>query len=225
VEVISKPGISSAPDHPQSSAGFCNLLVYNDLRQSLLRSDAALKPTKPLLAFEAAGAASNAHWARAASSGELQNQGVLQLAQWLVGVFVEYVSVKELSERYGDTLAQIAGSGSLARNGLIKRAISDATSEIDSYLQGRFRLPLPFVPPVLVQIASDIAIYRLLVLRPDQTVDDARQRYEDAIMRLALIRKGELDLGLPLSATPAIVGQVQITSSKRLFSREALRDA
>jgi hypothetical protein len=84
-EVISNPSITSDPDHPQSSAGFCNLFVYRNLRKSLLRSDATFKPPKPLLAFEAASATSNAHRARAPSSGELQNPGVLQLAQ------VEYI--------------------------------------------------------------------------------------------------------------------------------------
>jgi phage gp36-like protein len=136
-----------------------------------------------------------------------------------------YLSAKELADRYGDTLAQIVDGGKPTTNPLVKRALADATAEVDSYLQGRFLLPIPFVPPVLAQITADIAIYRLLVLRPNQTVEDARERYKDAVKRLDLIRKGLLDLGLPMSETIGIVGHVQITSNKRMFTRNSLREA
>ena len=140
-----------------------------------------------------------------------------------------YITAKELVDRYGATLAQILHgtnkSENPATNPLVKRALADAAAEVDSYLQGRFKLPLPFVPPVIAQVTADIAMYRLLVIRPDQTVEDARQRYEDAVKRLEQIRKGQLDLGLPLSESPEIHGSVQITSSKRLFNRKSLREA
>jgi len=139
---------------------------------------------------------------------------------------MEYISAKDLGDRYGDTLAQILqGESVKTRNALLKRALADATAEVDSFLQGRFLLPLPFVPPVLAQITADIAIYRLLVIRPNQTVEDARQRYEDAVKRLEQIRKGQLDLGLPLTDAPAIVGPLRITSAPRMFTRKTLRDA
>ena len=138
---------------------------------------------------------------------------------------MEYISAKDLADRYGDTLAQIIDGGNPVRNGLVKRALMDATAEVDSFLQGRFVLPLPFIPPVIAQITADIAIYRLLVLRPNQTVEDARQRYEDAVKRLEQIRKGQLDLGLPSPESPGSHGSVQITSSPRLFSRKSLREA
>jgi phage gp36-like protein len=137
----------------------------------------------------------------------------------------QYASAKDLQDRFGDTLSQIIGGGDSVGNPLVRRALSDATAEADSYLQGRFLLPIPFVPPVLTQITADIAIYRLLVLRPDHAVEDARRRYEDAIKRLERIRKGQLDLGLPLPDSPAIVGHVQITGDKRLFTRGSLREA
>jgi len=58
MELIARPEVTSAPDLPSPLAGFHNLLVYNVLRQSLLRSGAAY------------------------TYGELQNLPVLQLAQW-----------------------------------------------------------------------------------------------------------------------------------------------
>ena len=136
-----------------------------------------------------------------------------------------YATAKDLSARYGDTLAQMLGNEPPAKSKLVARALADAKAEIDSHLQGRFLLPLPFVPPMIEQIASDIAIYRLLVLRPTQTVEDARTRYEDAVKRLEQIRRGQLDLGLPLSESPAAVGHVQITGDARLFGRKDLRGA
>ena len=141
-----------------------------------------------------------------------------------------YIAAKELVDRYGALIAQIVSdpgkpSASPATSPLVKRALADATAEVDSYLQGRFILPLPFVPPVIAQITADIAMYRLLVIRPDQTVEDARQRYEDAVKRLELIRKGQLDLGLPLAGAPGTHGAVEITSSRRMFSRKSLREA
>jgi phage gp36-like protein len=135
-----------------------------------------------------------------------------------------YASAKDLAARYGETLDQIVGVDN-SKRGLVRGALEDATAEVDSYLQGRFLLPLPFVPPVITQIAADIAIYRLLVLRPNQTIEDARARYEDAIKRLQALREGKLDLGLPKADSPAICGNVQITSNHRLFSRQSLRDA
>lgn len=136
-----------------------------------------------------------------------------------------YTSAVALVARFGDQVALMVGADPETAP-VVVRAIQDATAEVDSYLQGRFTLPLASVPPILEQIASDVAVYRLLALRPQQEVEDARRRYEDALKRLQQIRDGRLDLGLPQAQTPASgPAPVLVTSATRLFSRSNLREA
>lgn len=136
-----------------------------------------------------------------------------------------YTSAVALQARFGDRVGELVRDDPTT-NPQVARAIQDATAEVDSYLQGRFRVPLAVVPPILEQIASDIALYRLLTVRTDAEVEDARRRYEDALKRLQQIRDGRLDLGLPYADAPvAGPSPVLMTSSPRLFSRESLRDA
>ena len=111
-----------------------------------------------------------------------------------------YASIDDLINRYGeDELVQLtdrAGAGVIDA-AVAQRALADAEAEIDGYLAARYRLPLPTVPPLLVRIACDIAVYRLLSLRRMGDIEDARSRYEDARRLLEALAKGLVALGLP----------------------------
>ena len=78
----------------------------------------------------------------------------------------------------------------------LQQALTDASSEIDTYLEARFALPLSDPPAVLNRLACDIAMYRLQSLRPLHDLEDARRRYDDAIAMLSKVAAGELTLGL-----------------------------
>ena len=137
---------------------------------------------------------------------------------------MSYATAAELQDRFGETLTQIVGEDPMTSKA-VATALQAAAVELDSFLQSRFTLPLMDVPELLRDLACDVAIYRLLSLRPDQEVKDARARYKDAIERLEKIREGRLDLGLPQDQLPSRPAPVQITSSRRLFTRTSLRDA
>jgi len=89
----------------------------------------------------------------------------------------------------------------------LDQALTDASAEIDGYLQSRFTLPLTEPPAVLPRLACDIAMYRLQSLRPLHDVADARKRYEDAVELLVRVARGEVTLGLAAdNAAPAAAG-------------------
>jgi phage gp36-like protein len=76
----------------------------------------------------------------------------------------------------------------------LNRALTDASAVIDTYL-GRYALPLPVNPPVLVPYCLDVARYRLW--RNSDAPEDVRKRYEDAIRWLELVAKGTVKLVIP----------------------------
>lgn len=106
---------------------------------------------------------------------------------------------------------------------VITAALVAATGEIDGYVAAQYKLPLAEVPPQLVDLASDIARYRLY---KTAVTDQVRQRYEDAVKTLEKISKGVIKLPIAPGATaePAgRAGMVRIASEPRQFSRSSMR--
>lgn len=105
---------------------------------------------------------------------------------------------------------------------VLARALSDADAEIDARLATRFALPLASVPLLLVNLACDIARYRLY---DDRASEQVTKRYEAALRTLDQLRKGEIDIGLTATAqaTPS-AGGPQAESCGRVFSRSSLAD-
>lgn len=113
--------------------------------------------------------------------------------------------------------------------------LSDASVEIDSYLEARFALPLTDPPAVLTRLNCDIAMYRMQSLRPLHDLEDARKRYDDAIAMLTKVARGELTLGLandgiepadpaaPAVATTNAGGDASGVLPQRVFSRGTLK--
>lgn len=103
----------------------------------------------------------------------------------------------------------------------VEAALDDASDLIDSYIGGRYTLPLSSTPRVLVRICCDIARYMLDRYNPRE---DVRQRYEDAIRWLEQVAKGVLSLGLDeAGAEPPTAGSPQFLSPGRQFTNETLR--
>lgn len=116
---------------------------------------------------------------------------------------------------------------------VLTQALSDASAEIDGYLESKFALPLGDPPAMLNRLACDIAMYRLQSLRPLHDLADARKRYEDAVELLVRVARGEVTLGLaadevePPQASGSVVTQAGGDSSgvllTRLFDRGSLK--
>lgn len=118
-------------------------------------------------------------------------------------------------------LTDRAGVGVLNATVLADK-LADADAEIDSYLQGRYALPLTSVPIVLVRVACDIARYHLYDNRATEAVT---QRYKDAIAFLRGIAKGDIHLGADaLNQSPAVSSAPEFDAPERVFGRGALDD-
>lgn len=111
-----------------------------------------------------------------------------------------YATQADLETRFGsEELAQLTDriNGSVIDAAVVERALADAEAEIDGYLAARYQLPLVSVPAALAQIACDIARYNLWA---DGFTEPVRKRYEDAVIRLKSIARGDykLDAAAPL---------------------------
>src|SRR5260221_7178052 len=116
-------------------------------------------------------------------------------------------------------------ASSAIQEGPIVQALSDASAEIDGYIEGRFELPLANPPALLSRLATDIAMYRLQSLRPLHDLADARQRYVDAIAMLGKIATGGLTLGLASGGgEPRTANEGEATlGARRVFNRKKLK--
>jgi phage gp36-like protein len=107
-----------------------------------------------------------------------------------------YATAADFRDRYPERDLQhlTDPDGLTVQDAVLERAAAQASSIIDGYIGARYPLPLAVVPPILAEYTVDIGIYRLQVLRPQNDVEDARKRYEDAITYLKLVTKGDADL-------------------------------
>ena len=134
---------------------------------------------------------------------------------------MSYCTPQDLIDRFGeDELTQLTDRDALGTldHAVIERAIDDATAEIDSYLGGRYQLPLNPVPRILTTYAADIARYRLY---DEAAPDQVQRRYDDAQKFLRAAAKGEITLGIDAKggkATPQ--SGAEMTSGGRAWSRD-----
>lgn len=107
-----------------------------------------------------------------------------------------YVTLQQLTERYGArTLVSLTDRGAVATevvdDDVIDRAIADADALIDSYLAGRYALPLTSAQPVLTQIAGALVFAALHVFdRPESVREDQKE----ALRQLQAIAMGTMRL-------------------------------
>lgn len=134
-----------------------------------------------------------------------------------------YATQQDLVDRFGQQeLAQLTDplAGTVIDAVQVGRALADADAEIDTYLAGRYALPLATTPTVLVRLAADIARYRLWDRNAPELV---RERYAAAIKLLTQISSGAATLGTA-EQPPAAPGgvAVAVVAPARQFSRELL---
>ena len=136
-----------------------------------------------------------------------------------------YAGTTEFVEAYGSQLTieltNLENPSATAINEtVLNRGLARASALIDSYLAGRYALPLSNNPDVIQTLCLDIARY---YLGHNAQEDDVRQRYEDALKTLDMIAKGTLTLGLALAETPpASVGSPRYLSPGAVFTRSTL---
>lgn len=136
-------------------------------------------------------------------------------------------------------MAQYATSAELAALGIPAAALSGfsgdpddflvaATARIDSYLRGRYQLPLtsPY-PQEVVEATAILAAYSLLSVRgfdPENSADvNVRMRHEDVTKWLREIARGRASLDLEQDAVPSYSAGGPIVSSRTRNSSDRFR--
>jgi phage gp36-like protein len=111
-----------------------------------------------------------------------------------------------------DRTGEVQGGESIAT-----AALARASDEADSYLAGRYAVPVTPVPPVLAAMVCDMARYRLTGTQA-QEADPITERYRLAVKWLERVASGDADLpgvGLPASGG----SNVQFSAGRRVFTR------
>ncbi|RZN58380.1 DUF1320 domain-containing protein [Avibacterium paragallinarum] len=106
-----------------------------------------------------------------------------------------YATLDSLIKRYGrEEITQLAcGEDRELDVAKAEEALFDASDTINSYLGGRYTLPLSQVPAVLERHCCYIARY---FLERNRATDQARKDYEDSIRFLEKVAAGTISLGI-----------------------------
>jgi phage gp36-like protein len=132
-----------------------------------------------------------------------------------------YATRDDMIKRFGEEeiilLTDQDANAGVIDDGVLNQALADASAEVDGYLGGRYTLPLPSAPAVLVRICCDIARY---LLHDEHAPERIEKRYDDSVKFLKSLAKGEIGLGIPDEgdASPSN-NTAQISSDGRVFGR------
>lgn len=111
----------------------------------------------------------------------------------------------------------------------INDAIEYADELINSYLRNKYVLPLKFIPQIIVQLSSDIAVYRLYSRRPQELPKHIQTNYDEAKKILEKIQKEQILLDLPSEhpnqevTKSANMIKTNKTASSKMFSDSFLK--
>lgn len=105
---------------------------------------------------------------------------------------------------------------------VVTRALKDADDTVNSYIGGRYALPLAPVPAVLVRVCCDLARYYLY---DDQVTEVVKQRYDACIKLLADVAGGKVQLGSDdaTGAQPETSAAPELVSNSRVWERNSAR--
>jgi phage gp36-like protein len=107
-------------------------------------------------------------------------------------------------------------------------ALAAATSEIDSHLGQRYRVPLAVVPAFIRQYCIDIAIYGL-ANTASRLTDEMKDRKEAAVKHLMRIADGKATLGEAEDANRAEAdpdtgsSSIMIDADDRRFTADSMK--
>lgn len=141
-----------------------------------------------------------------------------------------YCTIAQLSDRYSERFLLELSDRALTVSddpaidaAMFERAIADASAEIDGYLLGRYRLPIDNPPPLLVDLAQRMAIYKAhATMVPEKIRDD----YKDALKTLALIANATIRLAGVDGAEAdgsGLSGGVQMTEPERPMTVQSMK--
>lgn len=131
-----------------------------------------------------------------------------------------YATIQDMLNAFGDeeviALTDRENTGEVDE-AVALEALERASSEADSYLSVRYRVPVVVVDKVLIDAVCQIARYRLTG-GPANETDPIQARYSEAVAWLRRISKGEANL--PGMVDPAeTAGSVLFSTGRRVFKR------
>jgi phage gp36-like protein len=132
-----------------------------------------------------------------------------------------YCDLTELRIRFGlDEINQLIDPDGTGPDESIAQAeLATASASIDSYLAGRYTLPLTVAPVILTGICADLTRYALYRNAVPELV---KERYLAAVRWLRDVADGKASLGLSTSqATPATDAAIEIKSGGNVWHRDA----
>ncbi|WP_423197447.1 DUF1320 domain-containing protein [Cupriavidus sp. H19C3] len=136
-----------------------------------------------------------------------------------------YATRDDMAARFGeDELIQLSDRDDQGEInvGVLADALEDASAEMDSYLAGRYAVPLAQAPRFLAGLCMDIARYRLCGSGGRRSTEDIDDRYKNAVKFLEKVANGTVSIG-PVSQTatvPPADNPVVFQSSGKAFGRD-----
>lgn len=127
---------------------------------------------------------------------------------------MSYATASDLAALYGQD--EIDQRASMLPLGAVDRALADASAEVDSYLAGRYAVPLASPTARLIELAAAIARYKLL---GDAATERARNDYLDARAWLKDVQAGRAQVeGLSTLPSAGQADSVATASRTRIFN-------
>ena len=151
---------------------------------------------------------------------------------------MSYAQVSDMEARYPNRdLVQLTNEDptqTTVNTTFLQTFLSDASDEIDAYLEARFALPLSDPPAILTRINCELAMYHLQALRPIHDLAFAKEVYEKNIAFLKEVADGDRTLGISTDGQePADPSNPQVVLDEnvggdpcvpqRVFSRATLK--
>ncbi|TAK63654.1 MAG: DUF1320 domain-containing protein [Bacteroidetes bacterium] len=123
-----------------------------------------------------------------------------------------------------EELAQLSSEqGDIVDDKVVGKAITDADSEIDSYLAVRFTVPVSPTPARVNQLSSQIALYNLYSRRPAITMNDTVEtNYNNAVKFLQKVSEGSASIGIDPPPAATSTPKVKLTTGDRNFSNDKM---
>lgn len=132
---------------------------------------------------------------------------------------MSYATLQDLINRFGEpeirNLSDRAGAGEVDPE-VVAGALADADGTIDSYLGGRYRLPLATIDPRLTRVAADLARRYLYA---ERSTDEVLAIEKRALEWLRDVAAGKAVLAVP-SDTPTPSGMVVMVEESRPVFRD-----
>lgn len=141
---------------------------------------------------------------------------------------IPYITIDDLIARFpeSDILQLTDDRGNDTVNATaVDAAINDATATVNSYLRGRYVIPLTAVPDDLVRITADIARYNLSARLGGKMDETIQALFDNAIRTLIRIQDGKMILIVdPALPIPIEVGFIAVINKRcRALPPDTLR--